>query len=337
MEKENKNDIIKKSINELAEKYGISHNVLKPIIGGYQNLIFEFVQNNKPYIFRISDSTTRSEEEINSELEWCLYLFEHGIPLSRPIKSSTGNLTEIADRDGIKMIATLFEKAPGRKMSYPEYLNNIEVFKQLGKITGKIHKASKLNISRNIKRNNWVENYYLKNFYNYIPETEIDIRNAYEGLMKDLKLLNCNENSFGLIHGDINVGNFCILNNQITFFDFDECQYSWFVEDIAIQLFYTVYVFGDDSITQRQEMADKFMSHFLSGYYSENDIDDYWIEKIPEFLKLRELIVYVGIYKNWDLNNMNEWQRDYYNQSANRIRNGIPLVEYRDNWKQISI
>ena len=325
---------IKKVINELSEKYGIRYGMLKPITGGYQNLVFEFAKNNKSYIFRISDSITRSEEDINSELKWCSYLLEQGVPLSRPLKSSTGHLTETVDREGIKMIATLFEKAPGRKMSYPEYLDNVEVFKRLGEITGKIHKTSKNYTSPSIKRNNWSENYYLKNFYNYIPKTEIDIRNAYERLMMDLTLLNCNEDSFGLIHGDINVGNFCISDNQITLLDFDECQYSWFVEDIAIQLFYTVYPFGDDSITERQEMADKFMSYFMSGYYSENNLDDYWIKKIPEFLKLRELIFHVAIYKKWDLNNLSQWQRDYYKQSANRIKNGISLVEYSDNWNK---
>lgn len=274
---------------------------------------------------------------IKSELEWCIYLFDHGVPLSRPLKSTDGHLTETVYRDGIKMTAALFEKAPGRKMSYPEYLNNVEVFIQLGQITGKIHKASKKYNSPNIKRNNWSENYYLKNFYMYVPETETEIRNAYENLMKELKLLNFDRHSFGLIHGDINVGNFCISDNQITLFDFDECQYSWFAEDIAIQLFYTVYVFGDDSINERQEMSDKFMSNFLIGYNSENHLDDYWIRKIPQFLKLRELIVYIGICKKREFNNLSEWQRDYYNQSSNRIKSGISLVEFRDNWNEVSI
>lgn len=337
MEKDNKEDIIKKIINELAEKYGIKYDSLKPIAGGYQNLVFEFVQNNKPYIFRVSDSIIRNKEKINSELEWCVYLLEHGVPLSRPLKSLAGHLTETVDRYGVKITSTLFEKAPGRKMTYPEYLNSVEVFRELGKITGKIHKASKSYIAPNTKRNNWTENYYLKNIYNYIPKSEVDIRNAYESLMMDLASLNYNKNSFGLIHGDINVGNFYIADNQITLFDFDECQYSWFIEDIAIQLFYTVYVFGDDSISERQEMADKFMSYFLSGYYSENSLEDYWIEKIPEFLKLRELIVHVGIYKKWDLNNLSQWQKDYYKQSADRIKKGVSLVEYRENWKKTSI
>lgn len=321
-------------VGALAEKFGISYDWLTPITGGYQNLVFEFVHCNKPYIFRVSDSETRKEEEINSELNWCIELLKHGVPISRPLKSMKGQLTETVTSAGVTMTGALFEKAPGRKMSYPEYLGNTKVFYQLGQITGKLHKASKIISNSNHQRNPWSENHYLKNLYRYIPETEPKIRKAYERLVSELKLLKQEPGSYGLIHGDINVGNFCIFEDRITLFDFDECQFSWFVEDIAIQLFYTVYPFGDDSVIERQEMADKFMQSFMSGYQKENSLDDYWIKKIPEFLKLRELIVHVGIYKKWDFTDLNEWQKDYLAQSANRIKNGISLVEYQNSWKE---
>ncbi|WP_369011133.1 phosphotransferase [Paenibacillus sp. MER TA 81-3] len=49
-----------------------------------------------------------------------------------------------------------------------------------------------------------------------------------------LKYLKQDKESYGLIHGDIKVGNFMVNHNVITMFDFDECQYSWCVKDIAI-------------------------------------------------------------------------------------------------------
>lgn len=324
----------KEIVSALAEKFGISYDRLAPIRGGYQNRVFEVVQSNKSYIFRVSDSETRKEEEIKSELKWCLDLSKHGVPLSRPLTSRKGQLSETVTRDGVTMIGALFEKAPGRKMSYPEYLGDTKVFYQLGQITGKLHKASKIIPNSNLQRNPWSENHYLKNLYRYIPETEPKIRKAYDRLVSELKSLKQDPESYGLIHGDINVGNFCILEDRITLFDFDECQFSWFVEDIAIQLFYTVYPFGDDSVIQRQQMADKFMQSFMSGYRKENSLDDYWIEKIPEFLKLRELIVHVGIYKKWDFTDLNEWQKDYLDQSASRIKKGSALVKYQNSWKE---
>lgn len=335
LKKEIINDDIGKILNEVANRYGLVRDKLVPIIGGYQNLVYEYIQNDKSYILRLSNFSTRNTDEINSELDWCSHLIDYGVPLSKPLLSLNGLVTELVNYNEIKITATLFEKARGAKLSYPEYLNNVEVFKELGRITGRIHNASKEYVPKNKMRHEWLENYYLKNVYNYIPEEKIKIRNTYKNLVNYFKALPHDNNSFGLIHGDINVGNFCISNNEITLFDFDECQYSWFVEDIAIQLFYTVYPFGDDAIDERQAMADKFIKYFMSGYYLENDLDDYWLKKIPEFLKLRELIVHVGIYKKWDLKNLSQWQKDYYTQSAARIEKGIPLVEFKEQWLDI--
>lgn len=59
------------------------------------------------------------------------------------------------------------------------------------------------------------------------------------------------------------MGNFLVSDKEINIFDFDECQYSWFVEDIAIQLFYIIYVFVDNSINDRKKQAYSFMKRLL--------------------------------------------------------------------------
>jgi Ser/Thr protein kinase RdoA (MazF antagonist) len=41
---------------------------------------------------------------------------------------------------------------------------------------------------------------------------------------------------YGLVHGDLNPTNFHVNDNQITLFDFDDCAYKWFINDIAIAL-----------------------------------------------------------------------------------------------------
>lgn len=145
--------------------------------------------------------------------------------------------------------------------------------------------------------------------------------------MEKIKGLKKDSDSYGLIHGDINVGNFYINDNGITVFDFDECQYSWFVEDIAIQLFYIIYVFLDDSIDERQAQASRFMKNFIDGYYQENIIDEYWLKQIPLFLQLREIIVHIGIYRSVELSKMGQWMQGYCAQSRLRIEQGIPIAD----------
>ncbi|MCL6604861.1 MAG: hypothetical protein K6T94_18520 [Paenibacillus sp.] len=59
---------------------------------------------------------------------------------------------------------------------------------------------------------------------------------------------------------------------------FDEAQYSWFVEHIAIQLYYLVYVYGgDEGWENREEQAIRFMKYFMIGYRMENTLDDYLV------------------------------------------------------------
>jgi len=99
------------------------------------------------------------------------------------------------------------------------------------------------------------------------------------------------------------------------------------LEDIAIQLFYTVYVFGDDCIDLRYKNADEFMTFFLDGYTNESSLDKNIVEKTENFLILREIILHIAIYKKWDLNNLNPWQKDYYLQSKKRLENSKPLVD----------
>lgn len=113
----------------------------------------------------------------------------------------------------------------------------------------------------------------------------------------------------------------------ITLFDFDEAQYSWFVEDIAIPLYYLIYVYGgDEGKEERISQTSRFMDHFLKGYKQHNSIEDYWLKQIPLFLQLREVVVYTGMYRSSDLTELNQWAHDYLSQSKIRIESGLPIV-----------
>lgn len=324
---------IEEIVKIAAKQYSISYDELN-FIGGFQNFIYEFKRNDEFYILRLTNSSHRSENDITAELDWILYLSEQEVSLSRPVLSCNKKLLEVIVFKDIQMFAVLFRKALGKKLKYPEYLNSPDIFEKLGELTGRIHRASKKYKIKNesIKRHQWFDNYYLKNLEKFIPEEQAAIRNAYEVLRNQLISLRQDGESFGLIHGDINLGNFCVENNLVTLFDFDECQYSWFIEDIAIQLFYTVYVVLDDSVEERKSMAELFMNHFMKGYERENFLEEYWLKQLPVFLKLRELIVHVGIYRSWNFNNLNQWQKDYLEQSGARIKNGMPIIEITDNW-----
>lgn len=316
-----------KILNEAGKRFGIEVSRLT-FLGGFQNFIYEYKAQDKYYILRITYSLHRKEEQVKGELDWILYLADRGVSASKPVCSQQGKLTERIEVTDSYFIAVLFEKAVGRRVVYPECISNDYLFEKCGEITGRIHFLSKQYTPsiNEIRRHEWTDNYYLKNFDKFIPAEKKEIHESCRYLIKEINKLGKDSDSYGLIHGDINVFNFLVDDSVINIFDFDECQYSWFVEDIAIQLFYIVYVFLDDSIEERQEQADRFMKSFMQGYVRENHLEEYWLSQIPLFLKLRELIVHVGMYRSWDFSDLNQWCRSYIAESGQRIEKGIPIV-----------
>lgn len=317
----------------IATKYGIDSKELI-YIGGFQNFVYEYQLGGMSFILRFTPSTHRSVNTVKAELEWILYLARNGVSVSIPIYSINGEMTEVIEAQGMYFTAVSFKKAQGRKIDYPECLRDNALYEKLGQVTGRIHALSMLYQPSNdsVRRHDWSRNYYLENI-DFLPASHTRVRDSYYSLMDKINQLPKDEASYGLIHGDIGVGNF-LVNEQgiLTLFDFDEAQYSWFVEDIAIQLYYLVYVYGgEDGRESREEQAARFMKYFMRGYRLENTLDDYWLSQIPLFLQLRELIVYIGAFRNFDgdeafSSSDNQWFKDWIAESRSRLENGVPIV-----------
>jgi Ser/Thr protein kinase RdoA (MazF antagonist) len=130
--------------------------------------------------------------------------------------------------------------------------------------------------------------------------------------------------SYGIIHSDMHNGNLFVHDGKITVLDFDDCHYNWFAFDIAIPLFYVmrnVNVSPDDT-----EYARHFMSCFMDGYMRENRVDSYWMKLIPEFMKLREMDLYIIIIRD-DIADLNGWCRRFMENRRFRIENEIPVLD----------
>ncbi len=324
-----------KLLNFASLKFGFDAGDLVKHGRGYQNMIYQYESGNQSFILRISKASTRSLERITSELDFLIHLDKVGVSVSLPVKSNDSKLIEETSDDKHKYYIVVFHKAQGAHLTYPEYLSNPKYYYDLGKVTGKIHKGSKSFPKHLNDRHNWQENYYVNHFSDYIPSNEQNKIESLKRMLKELKMIPRDSNNFGLIHGDINIGNFFVDTDKITMFDFDECQNSWYIEDIAIQLFYTVYVMCDDSIQERNEKAVEFMQNFLRGYKTEQDIDIEMIKQIPKFLILREMIVHVGMYKKWNFSKLSGWSEDYYRDSSKRIINREAIVKYNSEWHNI--
>lgn len=331
MEQEIKSKFNDEIVRYGASLYGISIEELTSI-GGSMNFVYEYQRNGLHYILRFTPTEQRSMELVKGELDWLLYLQRNGLSVSIPVESSKGNIVENIDVNDSSFIITSFIKAKGKAVSYPDCLRDHELYYKCGVAIGKLHALSKLYIpsTQTIQRKDWHHNFYLKNMHKFIPSNQTKVIQGCTNTISTIeKELPTNSQSYGLTHGDIHGGNFKVNDCGITLFDFDEAQYSWFIDDIVTQMYYLVYVYGgDDGRELRESQANRFMEHFMKGYTLENVIDDYWIKKIPLFLRLREIIVYIGMYKNHpDISKLNQWGKDFIAEAKIRIENGIPIVD----------
>ncbi len=122
------------------------------------------------------------------------------------------------------------------------------------------------------------------------------------------------------------MGNFFVDKGHITLFDFDDSLYSWFVNDIAIVLFYAVRSWPDD---EQSAFAHHFLDHFWQGYTQENQLSRDWLIHIPDFLKLRELDLYAVIHFSFDVNNLDDspWVAKLMHNRKYRIERDIPYLD----------
>ncbi|MFX0140479.1 MAG: hypothetical protein ACFFDN_42965, partial [Candidatus Hodarchaeota archaeon] len=114
--------------------------------GGLVNLIYEFEKNGKCYILRVS--THKSRWEIQSELEWILFLRENGVSVSTPVPSIRNNLIEAVQSQKRELYCVNFKKAIGKSIlkdaqSLDLSLWNEDLWIKLGRTMGKLHEITK--------------------------------------------------------------------------------------------------------------------------------------------------------------------------------------------------
>jgi Ser/Thr protein kinase RdoA (MazF antagonist) len=298
------------------------------LLDGFESYIYEFSQNGKQYILRIGHTLRRSIEHIEGEIDWINFLSAGGAHVSKAVYSAQDNLVEsVPDRCGGFFLATAFEKAPGAPPGKDDLTSVF--FHRYGQLLGRIHSLSKQYKPSNEswRRPDWNDREML-NVEEWLDGADQVALYKYNQLTSYIDRLPKSNSDFGLIHQDAHYGNmFLDEKGQLTLFDFDDCCYSWYVNDVAIVLFYAA-LFRENPAS----FTDRFLKDFLSGYSQETDLDSAWIKEIPYFLKLREIDLYAVIHRSFDVENIdNAWVAGYMRNRKERIHNEVPFIDYDFN------
>lgn len=310
-------------LQEAMRRYGIIESQIHSL-DAFESFIYEFERGSQAYILRISHSLRRCEPLVHGEIDWINYLADGGVSVARAILSKSGKLVEvIEDQRGGSFLVTAFVKAQGQA---PWDLWTPKLYESYGELIGRIHTLSKSYQPNEVdwKRPDWDDDLF-EFVKRYLPASESIAKQKYQDICNHVKTLAKDRDSYGLTHQDAHGNNlFVDGKGQITLFDFDECAYNWFINDIAVVLFYIV-----QDAEDWRAFTDMFMSHFLRGYIRACPLDLKWLKEIPNFLKIREIELYAVLHRDFNVNNIDdEWCARFMHNRRSRIENDAPYIDF---------
>jgi len=328
-------------LKQAMQRYGILKDQIKPL-DAFESFIYEFESpKGEGCILRIGHSFRKSESLIRGEVDWINYLARGGVSVARAIPSESGQLVEIiADDQGGQFFVTAFVKAKGQK---PWEVGWTPArYENYGRLLGKMHAlAVDYQPVPAWRRPEW-DDASLQFVESYLPKTEMIVHQKYRSLLEHIHTLPKEKSSYGLIHQDAHQNNFFMdADGTLTLFDFDDCAYSWFINDIAIVLFYISMDAEELGFTSAAAFTQDFMTHFLSGYHQEYTLGTNWLKEIPTFLKLRELELYAVVHRDFEIQDIEHWSLENFkrmpsfdsrsgnhNWIANFMRDRKPNLEH---------
>ena len=64
----------------------------------------------------------------------------------------------------------------------------------------------------------------------------------------------------------------------------------------------------------------------MEGYRRENTIAPEWLGQIPNFLKMREIDLYIVIHRSFDLDDLDPWCTSFMDNRKYKIENDVPYL-----------
>ena len=265
-----------------ATNYGFEESTLR-FESDSTNQIYFFKKDSKDYVLRFSSRPAEKIKETIAEMEWLDYLAQNGIGVGLPLKSQSDELVISTQEEGKNYIISAFSVVTGKGGQW-----NDQVFYNWGKLMGDIHRLTKDFKPSNdhIVRSTFDGRFALDDNVKSCPSVNVIV----EDLIKEMLALPKDRDFYGLIHNDMHQRNFLVDGNKINVFDFDDSLYGWFALDIGIALYHAVWWGRKDD--DGNDLTDRIIQHFLKGYLSANHLSNFWLAKIPMFMKFRHICAF---------------------------------------------
>jgi Ser/Thr protein kinase RdoA (MazF antagonist) len=278
-------------LNRIAQCYGIEQAQLRCLTDNSDDGVYGFTRQGQDFVVKYTLQAVRSFSTLQSQIAWVNFLTAHGVPASRPVPSRQGLLVEQVHIADTLVSVVCYVCVPGDR---PEGKTlTAELFQMWGQVLGQIHALSTQYVlpQQHEPIDQWYEG--AQRDRRVIPADQRMVLEKFDALIQYFHALPKDQQSYGLIHGDFQANNLRVDQGVLRVFDFDACEFNWFVSDIATSLYFTLWERPPEQ--SNAAFGSFVLENILVGYTRERSLGDDWVEQIPIFLKLQEMYIYMAI------------------------------------------
>jgi Ser/Thr protein kinase RdoA (MazF antagonist) len=298
-------------------------------LGGIDGAVYDFERDGQAYIIKYVPTTRDRIGTTCARWRFVDYLATNGVPVVRPVLSRDGDLFHLVEDQARLYVVFCYEKVPGghAKWDGGTAANDL-LFEAWGQVMGRMHALTK-SYDGGAETGGWQEEH--ASFADWCKDD--GIRAKWLELGQYLETLPQDVDSYGLIHNDLHPQNFVVsyVGDQphITVIDFEVCNNHWFACDIATALYPVAvrWVRSPDKNVPHLEFAQRAYDHFMIGYRQENQIDNVWLARLPQFLSYRRMLLHIVFTDEWQEGN--SWQERVLREWRRGILNDTPVLDIR--------
>jgi Ser/Thr protein kinase RdoA (MazF antagonist) len=262
---------------------------------------------------RITPNERRSVDQLTAEIDFVLYLHEHGVKLAPPVKSLAGNWIETIESPQGTYNLTVWEAIYGETVKWGLDRENRRYLFERGKALGKIHRLAQSFRPGEAQRHHWWEDELFTDPVQFLPESDVAQRQEYNTLFQWLVKRPRTPQNYGMTHGDFGSGNTRHANGEVVCFDFDDCSFHWYAYDLAV------------AIRAGRKLPFKYRKAYLQvlmdGYSQENSLNGDTAVEVAMFSRLAALYRYVAVLRKCKREDFDEPMRRLFEERLGVITN----------------
>ena len=309
-------------INKAANLFNLDAGALH-FLGGDDGDVYETRRGDNAFILKLVPTTEEGIPVLSEKIAFAHFLSDHGVRIARWLPSIHDRLVEAIRTDEGVITVTKLEKIAGNhpNMGDPQVWN-AALFRQWGQVMGRMHQLTQQYTGGTLI-GHWHDEVAF--FINWCSDPVVK---EHWGRMESyLKTLPRPQEAYGLIHNDLHQWNYMLDQGEIILFDFDVCGHHWFLTDIGIALFHGLWVNSWHDPPAMKDRNQKFYDSFMEGYDTENHLDAEWRERLPHFLKYRQLLSFTVFSDPKSAAHANPWQRRWVAAMRRGIVEDIPVLD----------